>query len=60
MSVTGEMISAKVAHTVLHIPESDRIQDRTIHSEFDHHELYKKAPVYVGDAVLEHPITLKL
>lgn len=54
------MISAQVAHTVLHIPESDRIQDRTIYSQFDRHELYKKAPVYVGDPVLEHRITLKL
>lgn len=45
---------------VLHIPESGRIQDESIYSEFNHNELYKKAPGYVDDSVLEHSNYIKV
>lgn len=45
---------------VLHIPESGRIQDESIYSEFNHNEFYKKAPGYVDDSVLEHSNYIKV
>lgn len=48
------------SHMVLHIPESGRIQDESIYSEFNRNELDKKYPGYMDDSVLEHSNYIKV